>query len=347
MSIHSFIRRTGVTAALVAVAALLVAPAATAAEDDVTWTVRTESNRLGADRAGYEYTLSPGETIADGIVVTNRGAEPVDLAVYAADGFTTEDGGFDLLPAGEASAKLGTWVTVSDGGSVSVAPGASVTVPFTIAVPQNATPGDYGAGVVTSLAVPGQNADGVSVDRRLGIRMSVRVDGELTPALAVGGVSVDWGGGLNLFSGDVDVAFTMKNTGNTTIGSVAGVTVAGPFGMLATDAADVAEAPELLPGETWTQRVTVPGFAALVLLTATATVIPASTDAAGTTASLAPVVASGTGWAVPWLLLALVVLVVAAIVFIPRMLRVRAAARQEREDARVEEAVAAALATGR
>lgn len=347
MNFHSLARRAGVTAALVALAAAFVAPAAVAAEDDVTWTVRTESNRLGTDRAGYEYTLSPGETITDGIVVTNRGVEAVDLAVYAADGFTTEDGGFDLLPAGEASAKLGTWVTVADGASVSVAPGASITVPFTITVPANATPGDYGAGVVTSLAVPGQDADGVSVDRRLGIRMSVRVDGELAPALAVDDVSVDWGGGLNPFSGDVDVAFTLKNTGNTTIGSVAGVTVAGPFGMLATDAADVAAAPELLPGETWTQKVTVPGFAALVLLTATATVIPSSTDAAGTTASLAPVIASGTGWAVPWLVLALLLLVSAAIVFVPRMLRARATARQAREDARVDEAVAAALANSR
>ena len=344
MSIHSLARRAGVVAAL-AVAALTVAPAAIAtAADDVTWTVRTESNSFGADRSGYEYTLSPGETITDAIVVTNRGADALDLGVYAADGFTTDDGGFDLLPAGEESAKLGTWVTVSDGGSVSVAPGESATVPFTIAVPENATPGDCGAGVVTSLAVPEQNADGVSVDRRLGIRMSVRVDGELTPSLAVDGVSVGWGGGLNLFSGDVDVAFTLKNTGNTTLGSVSGVTVAGPFGLLATDAADVGAAPELLPGETWTQKVTVPGIAALVLLTATATVIPASTDAAGTTASLAPVVASGTGWAVPWLALVLIVLVVAAIVVVPRVLRARAAARQAREDARVEEAVAAALA---
>ncbi|MDQ0645886.1 hypothetical protein QFZ53_000082 [Microbacterium natoriense] len=344
MNIPSLARRAGVTAALLALAALFAAPAANAAVDDVTWTVRTESNSFGADRAGYEYTLSPGETITDGIVVTNRGAEPLDLGVYAADGFTTEDGGFDLLPAGEKSAKLGTWVTVDGGGVVSVAPGASAMVPFTIAVPANATPGDYGAGIVTSLATADQNAEGVTVDRRLGIRMGVRVDGELAPALAVDDVSVDWGGGLNPFSGDVDVAFTLKNTGNTTIGSVAGVTLAGPFGLLATDAADVGDAPELLPGETWTQKVTVPGFAALVLLTATATVIPASTDAAGTTASLAPVVASGTGWAVPWLLLALILLVVAAIVFVPRMLRARAATRQAREDARVEEAVAAALA---
>jgi uncharacterized membrane protein len=353
MNFHSLARRAGAAAALALAAALLVAPAATAAApavsaaasaDDVTWTVRTASNSLGADRAGYEYTLSPGETITDGIVVANRGTEPLELGVYAADGFTTEDGGFDLLPAGEKSAKLGTWVTVDGGGVVSVAPGASVTVPFTIAVPKNATPGDYGAGVVTSLGAPGQNAEGVTVDRRLGIRMSVRVDGELAPALAVDDVSVDWGGGLNPFSGDVDVAFTLKNTGNTTLGSVAGVTVAGPFGLLATDAAEVGAAPELLPGETWTQKVTVPGLAALVLLTATATVIPASTDAAGTTASLAPVVASGTGWAVPWLLIGLIVLVAAAIVFVPRMLRARAAARQAREDARVEEAVAAALA---
>lgn len=315
-----------------------------ATTDDVTWTVRTESNTFGSDRSGYEYTLSPGDSITDGIVITNRGSAALDLGVYAADGFTTEDGGFDLLPAGEKSSKLGAWVSVEGGGAVSVEPGASVTVPLTITVPDNATPGDYGAGVVTSLAAAEQNAEGVTVDRRLGIRMSVRVDGELAPAMAVDDVSVDWGGGLNPFSGDVAVAFTLKNTGNTTLSSVSGVSVAGPFGMLATDAVDVENAPELLPGETWTVNATVPGIAALVLLTATATVIPASTDAAGSTASLAPVVASGAGWAVPWLVIVVILLVVAAIIFVPRMLRARAAARKAGEDARVEEAVAAALA---
>ena len=359
---HPLARRASAAVALVA--ALVTAPAlagpalaaapeaqtassphSAAAVDDVTWTVRTESNRFGSDRPGYDYTLSPGETITDGIVVTNRGDEQLELGVYAADGFTTDAGGFDLLPAGEKSATLGTWVHLDDA-TVTVAPGASVTVPFTVVVPENATPGDYGAGVVTSMATA-QAADGVSVDRRLGIRMRLRVDGELAPALTVQDVRVDWAGGLNPFAGDTRVEFTLHNAGNTALTSVAGVSVAGPFGMLGTDAAEVADPPELLPGESWTQEVTVPGIAALVLLTATATVIPASTDAAGTTSSLAPVAASGTGWAVPWLVIAVLVLIAAAIVLVPRLRRRRAEAQKAREDARVEEAVAAALAGAR
>ena len=62
--------------------------------------------------------------------------------------------------------------------------------------------------------------------------------------------------------------------------------------------------PALLPGATWKGSAPVPDVTPAVWLTATVTLLPLLTDAAGSTAPLAPVESSGHGWAVPWSLVA-------------------------------------------
>lgn len=336
-------------ALLLPVSAVLTAPIAQAAEagtDDVTWTVRTGSGELGADRTNFSYALNPGATIEDGLVVANRGTEPLDLAVYAADGYTTEAGEFDVLVAGEESVGIGAWVhTASE--RVTIAPGESATVPFEISVPEDATPGDYGGAIVTSLGAAADQP-GVSVDRRLGIRMSLRVGGELAPALAVEDAQVSWNGGLNpLATGDATLTYTLHNTGNTVVSATEAATIAGPFGWFAIDAGEIPAPPRLLPGESWTQTVTVHDVGPLMLLTASAAITPIVTDAAGTTAPLATVVATTTGWAVPWLVLAVIALVIVGAVLLLRVRGRRVARRRQQDDARVAEAVSQALATDR
>ena len=89
------------TAALALLAAFAVvglgAGPALAADGDVAWTVRTASNSYGADRSSFSYAVNPGGRVEDALVVANRGTAPLDLAVYAADGFTTDTGQLDLL----------------------------------------------------------------------------------------------------------------------------------------------------------------------------------------------------------------------------------------------------------
>ena len=73
---------------------------AAAADGDVPWTVGTAAGDFGSGRQNYSYTLDPGGRLQDGLVVTNHGTTPLRLAVYAADGFTTKDGRFDLVTQG-------------------------------------------------------------------------------------------------------------------------------------------------------------------------------------------------------------------------------------------------------
>lgn len=331
-------------AAIVAFGALL-APAgiAHAADGDADWAVRTASNDQGSERTGFSYTLQPGSSVQDALVVVNHGATALDLGVYAADGYTTESGQFDVLVGGDTSTSVGAWARPSSS-TVHVEPGASVEVPFTLTVPDNATPGDHAGAIVTSLVQP-DTAQGINVDRRLGIKISLRVGGDLKPSLAVEKLHVDYDGGwLPFVPGTATLGYTLHNTGNAIISAQQAASVAGPFGLFPTDASDVKTPPQLLPGESWTVSIPVSAVPPLFLLTATASVTPAVVDASGSTTNLTPVTRTVTGWAVPWTLLIAVVLVVILILVARALGRRRRIRQKEREDARVQAAVQKALA---
>lgn len=198
-------------------------------------------------------------------------------------------------------------------------------------------------GIVTSLTHPTAES-GVNVDRRLGVKITLRVGGDLKPSLAVENMSVGWDGGLNPFAGgDATVNYTLHNTGNTVLSAQQTANIAGPFGWPTTDAGTQDAPPQLLPGESWPVSVPVRDVPASFWLNATASVVPIVVDASGSTDHLDPVTAAATGLAMPWMLLLLLVML-AALVFAAFLLRRRLAARaKKREDARVAAAVALAI----
>lgn len=330
---------TGPAAAL-PVALAQPAPAATVdegpapADATVTWGVRPgDVDPHAAGRANFAYTAAPGETIEDALVVSNHGGAETALRVYVADAFTTTRGALDLLRPDETSTGVGAWTAVATP-DVVVPPGGSVVVPFTLTVPDDAEPGDHAGGVVTSLV--STNTDGVSVDRRLGARLHLRVDGPLVPGARLEGLSAVHHGTPNpAGTGDVDVDVEVVNTGNVRVGGPATVTVVGPFGW-GEQVAQV-DVPELLPGERATVQVQVDDVLPLLRLTTTVRFVP---QVAVDGSTLAPVTASASTLAVPWTVLGLLVLVVA----VACAARVRARRRSAATDRLVAEAVAAARA---
>ncbi|MFI6339351.1 WxL protein peptidoglycan domain-containing protein [Streptomyces sp. NPDC050535] len=315
---------------------------AQAADGDVTWTVRTAANGFGDDRSSFSYGVNPGGQVKDAMVVANHSGSPLRLALYASDGYTTEKGQLDLLTPEKKSVGIGAWVRATKD-SVRIAPGRTAEIPFAVTVPRNATPGDYVGGILTSLK-QSDDTEGIAVDRRLGIRIKLRVSGALKPTLAIENLHVDYHGTANPFGqGDATVTYTLHNTGNALLSGAQQVTLSGPFGTLNTRAGRIAAVPELLPGERWNVVVPVDDVTPAIRLTAEATVTPAITDAAGSTTSLKFVRATTTGWAVPWTLVLLVVVLLAAGAAVYLLRRRNRARRKQREDARVRDAVEQAL----
>jgi uncharacterized membrane protein len=315
---------------------------ATAATGDAAWTVRTASNNFGADRTSYSYTLKPGGTIKDAMVVFNHGTAPLKLGVYAADGYTTKSGQFDLLTKDHKSVDIGAWVH-SDAATVTIQPGKAASLPFTVSLPANATPGDHAGGILTSL-VPAVSQDGINVDRRLGIKIKLRVSGELKPSLSVEKLHLNIHGTSNPFGdGDATVSYVIHNTGNALASSQQAVWVSGPFGWLRVTASAKDTPPQLLPGESWKVSVPVHGVSSAVRMAAHVAVTPVITEASGSTTTLKAVNASTHAWAIPWTLALLLVALIAMLIVGVLYLRASRLKRKLREDARVEQAVKQAL----
>jgi hypothetical protein len=347
-SLSAAIARFGL-AALVISASVIPAGAASAAttpdapsDAEVKWGVRTATNDQGSARDNFAYIVGAGGTVDDAIVVTNHDDQPLDLDLYAADGFTTQSGQLDVLTRGEESSELGVWIAVGQD-TVQIAPGESAEIPFTVTVPSNATPGDYAGGIITSLAQPAQE-DGISVDRRLGIRVQLRVDGALAPGLVVEGLTVGFGSSLNPFAGGTaTVDYTVRNTGNVRLSGQQSVALYGPFGWFRADIDGVDDVPEILPGESWAVSATAENAFPLAWLGADVTIDPAFPAGLQSGPDLALFVTSAGTVAIPWSLLVLIVLVVAAVILFIVMRRCARRRSKQGEDARVQAAVAAAL----
>lgn len=343
------LRRWALIAALV-VAATTLTPAATGAQTgdeggrdepstELTWGVRPASADGPDGRDAFVYELDPGESVDDHVSVINLSEGPLTVAVYASDAFTTSDGGFDLLPANEAPSDVGSWVDLAgDDDVVTIPPRSRAELPFRLTVPTNATPGDHAGGIVASLrsVVDADDGSQLLVDDRVGARIYLRVDGEIDPQVTLSDLHADYDGTWNpLGRGSIEVSYVVANTGNIRVGGTPRISVRSPFGAVE-QTVDAPEIRELLPGARLEFAVVVDR----VVPTFRPTVeVSFDGETVGTFASADAVVPevddSAKVWAVPWVWLGLLVLVVLAI------------RRRRRAKRRRAELVAAALEAAR
>lgn len=289
---------------------------AVAADGGVAWSVQTADNANGTGRANFSYDVEPGAVVTDTMVVVNTGTEPLPLAVYAADAFTAPSGEIDVLVDGAPSLGAGTWVAVPPT-ALQLAPGESADVAFTISVPADARPGDHAAGIVTSLTSQDASST-LSVDRRLGTRINLRVAGELTPAAAVTGVTASYEGSWNPFdSGRLIVRYSLENTGNTRLTGLETVTTSGLAGVLSTTTPPT-QVTEIIPASTIDMEREMPAFS-LGWITGTLTIAPAGVGLGA--GAVSEVVTDFAIPAVPWSLYGLIALVAGAAVAITLVVR--------------------------
>ncbi len=311
-------------------------PAALAA----TWSVRPSAGEDGAARPNFVLEADPGDTVTDELVVSNDGRVNLVLGVYVSDAFNTDEGGTDLLAGDERPTDVGAWTT-PESTSITVPAGEKVTVPFTIEVPDDAAPGDHVGGIVTSLTVTEEGSDGnrVKVERRLGSRIYLRVDGELEPELTFTDLRAEYHSSVNpLAPGTMVLTYTVENTGNVRLRAtrVARVATGLGFGERVDEAADMKE---LLPENSYTltQRVAGvwPGFST----TASVELVPYDASGEQLRPAPAPVTARTRLSLVPVPALILLALVAAAVV-IALVLRAR---NRRRLSSQIDDAVARAL----
>ncbi|MFB7589878.1 WxL protein peptidoglycan domain-containing protein [Streptomyces sp. NPDC056169] len=227
-----------------------VAPQAAAAENGE-WAVYPAAAKLGS-RPYFYLSVDPGTSLTDRVTVTNKTAAPLTFRLYGADAYNTDrDGGFAVRTQREKQIGAGAWIK-PERTRVTVPPRSAVTVPYTLTVPADADPGDHPGALVAldeRISPSGQGSVAMGVQRAVGARVYLRVNGPTVPALAVEDVTLDQdrpvvpgtGGSSTL------VSYTLHNRGNVTLNPKVALKAEGAFGrtLLARDLAGVPA--ELLP----------------------------------------------------------------------------------------------------
>ncbi|MFF2370934.1 hypothetical protein [Agromyces sp. NPDC058110] len=281
-SFSRFVRRVGLgaMASLVATFAWQAAlPQVASAEEEpaVSWSV-TPADASGPDgRSWIEQSLDPGQTREEHLAVRNLGSSEVTFALSAADGYLTETGRFNMLPASTPSTSAGLWIDLPR--SVTVPANGTAVVPFTVAVPEQAVPGDYAAGVAASItSVGAEDGATIGIESRVGFRVLTRVVGELAPSLALVDAGSEYDVSWNPFEpGRMTVSFALENTGNTRLSVTGQVEAAGGAAGFSPDG----EAIELLPGDRRDVAVVLDDLWPLVLVPTAVTASVEVADAAG------------------------------------------------------------------
>lgn len=214
------------------IAVLCAAPAAHAA-DNGNWSVYPAASELG--RRPYFYlSADPGTTLTDRVTVTNKTAAPMTFRLYAADAYNTaRDGGFAVRTPTEKQRGVGAWAR-PDRDRVTVPANGSVTVPYTLTVPEGAEPGDH-PGALVALderigAATGSVA--VGIQQAVGARVYLRVGGPTVPALSVEDVELTHEQPLvpGLGESSALISYTLYNRGNVTLNPKVALKAEGLFG---------------------------------------------------------------------------------------------------------------------
>jgi hypothetical protein len=318
------------------------------APGETTWSITPASANAQDDRISLRHEVDPGSEVTDQVAVTNFSTTPATFALYASDGRISADGSFDLLPPAEQPEDGGSWIalgsiagaTARQGGGMTVTldAGSTAVVPVTIAVPADATPGDHPAGIVAEL-VP-DDAAAVQLSSRVGVRVHLRVAGDITPSLESGEITTRWTPSWNPFApGMLEVTHAVTNDGNVRLGADTRVSLAGPAGIAGT--ASTEHVRELLPSDERTTTVRLEVWPVLFGWgEVTLTPLAVGEDEVSPSG---PMTGAFTAWLPSWSQLVLLLVLVAA-VFAIRAVRRRSAVRMQ---ARIDAAVAEARVSAR
>jgi hypothetical protein len=264
-------------------------------------------------RPRFEWSADPGGTLKDHVAVVNIGSTALTLDLYARDAVNQPDGSLGLQTKASNPTDAGSWITleIPRGASTITVPARStVIVPVSLAVPSNASPGDHTGGIIVSLTArstsTGKQALTPNLEQRVAVPVAIRISGPLRPSLSVQSLSASYGQTLNpVGSGHAAVTYKVVNTGNVNLGGHEAVSISGLLGSRVH--AKAPDVPVLLPGGSIIESIPVHGVLPEFLMSARVTVTPL---AASGDVDPGLIATSGSKhfWAVPWLLLGIMAL---------------------------------------
>jgi hypothetical protein len=171
--------------------------------------VRLALTPVGQAGSFFDLVMKPGETRSLKVDILNAGATGLAVRTYAADVYTIVNGGFGGRVRDEPQTGTTRWLDYRTG-VLQLAARASVRRVFSVAVPADATPGEYITSLILENDQPIAGGGTVALDQivRQAVAVVVTVPGPRSPALVIGEASY----GLVASGSVVSVALT--NSGN-------------------------------------------------------------------------------------------------------------------------------------
>jgi hypothetical protein len=269
----------------------------------------------------YEFVyndIKPGSVIKDWVELFNRSKQTAAFEVYGVDATgTTLANSLIYDQVNQKPKDIGTWATFyasktqanAAQASFVMGSGNGIIEPFTISVPDYATPGDHTGGLVVQVGVPVVNAKGqrVTIYSRIALPIKLRVTGPLKEGVQVQSISTSFNDSVNPFgTGSATISYSVANTGNVRISGTQLVKASGIFGG---SSVTPPRLPTILPGDSVRVTTTAGGLYPAGPFTAKVTVTPSWPKSAPPASMSLPVISeSASFFAVPWPLVVLILL---------------------------------------
>jgi hypothetical protein len=217
------------------------------------WAVEPSGPSGPGARSYFIYSLKPGQVFQDTVGISNLSKRTINFVIYPTDAYTVPGkGGFAALRDDQAPKGVGTWIKLATE-KYTIPAGKRADIPFQIAIPPDAEPGDHAGAILAIDSAQGKltpgKSTGLDVRTRVGARVYVRVAGPLEPALRIDQLTVERHMPRNPFGkkGTAVIQARVTNTGNVRLTPTLQVKIKGFLGRTLQTTPE-RQLPELLPG---------------------------------------------------------------------------------------------------
>ncbi len=226
MLLHKYIRPF---CFVLLVGALIVVPLSTKAIEYRGIGGQPANPRPDNPRSGsiFIYTLKPGESAKDGIIVRNGTDKAQNILVYPADSLVSSGGAFACEQKAEKADQVGSWITMEKSEVALPAQGFE-TVNFTITVPKNADVGEHNGcmAIQSGTLAPEKDVNGLTLSFRSAIRVAITVPGKISKSLDITSLKAQKASK----SDKQGVQVVFRNRGNVSLDTDVVVEMKGLFG---------------------------------------------------------------------------------------------------------------------
>ena len=160
----------------------------------------------------FVYDTPANTTLSDAVIVANSTETTKVVKIYSVDSQSSSDGAFACAQEADEKKAVGSWINLEQS-EITLEPGKSAKVPFTLTVPSNVDVGEHDGCIAVQAAdaVSPRDQNGISLSFRSALRVAVTVPGDLKSELSATSLQ------HTVVNDKLIITPSFKNTGNVSV----------------------------------------------------------------------------------------------------------------------------------